>query len=97
MKRRVLLGIGLLPGILGVGFAVYTSAVSAQVSNWPSEGPPQPLPARAVKFPPYEVRTLANGLQVITVAHHEQPAVSMRMVARAGPSRTRQGRLALPT
>ena len=37
----------------------------AQVSNWPSERPPQPLPARAVKFPPYEVRTLANGLQVI--------------------------------
>ena len=63
---------------------MYTSAVSAQVSNWPSEAPPQPLPARAVKFPPYEVRTLANGLQVITVAHHEQPAVSMRMVVRAG-------------
>jgi len=84
MRRRVLLGFGLLPGVLGVGFAVYTSAVSAQVSNWPSEPPPQPLPARAVKFPPYEVRTLVNGLQVITVAHHEQPAVSMRMVVRAG-------------
>jgi zinc protease len=84
MKRRVLLALGLLPGVLGVGFAIYTTVVSAQVSSWPSERPPQPLPARDVKFPPYEVRTLANGLQVITVAHHEQPAVSMRMVVRAG-------------
>jgi zinc protease len=84
MKRRVLLGLGLLPGALGVGFAVYTSVVRAQVTDWPSERPPQPLPARAVKFPPYEVRTLANGLQVVTVSHHEQPAVSMRMVVRAG-------------
>lgn len=80
----MVLGLGLLPGVLGIGFAAYTGIASAQVSVWPYERPPQPLPARDVKFPPYQVRTLANGLQVITVAHHEQPAVSMRMVVRAG-------------
>jgi zinc protease len=56
----------------------------AQVPDWPTERPPRPLPARDVKFPPYEIRTLANGLQVIAVSHHEQPAVSLRLIVRAG-------------
>jgi len=56
----------------------------AQVADWPSERPPRPLPARDVKFPPYQVRTLANGLQVIAVSHHEQPAISLRLLIRAG-------------
>ena len=34
--------------------------------------PPRPLPAKDVRFPPYQVRTLSNGLQVIAVSHHEQ-------------------------
>lgn len=61
-------------------------SLSAQAPNWPSERPPRPLPAREVKFPPYQFRTLANGLQVIAVAHHEQPAVSLRLILRAGGS-----------
>ena len=60
------------------------SSPSAQVPNWPSERPPRPLQAREVKFPPYELRTLSNGMQVVAVLHHEQPAVSMRLLVRAG-------------
>jgi zinc protease len=60
------------------------SAASGQVTEWPSEHEPPPLPAHEVTFPPYEVRTLANGMQVIAVLHHEQPAVSMRLLVRAG-------------
>jgi len=56
----------------------------AQAPNWPNEFPPRPLPARDVNFPPYQMQTLPNGLQVIAVPHHEQPAVSMRMLIRAG-------------
>ena len=56
----------------------------AQVQDWPSERPPRPLEAREVKFPPYSMRTLGNGLQVIAVSHHEQPAVSLRLLIRAG-------------
>ena len=56
----------------------------SQTADWPSERPPRPLPAREVKFPPYEMRTLPNGLQVIAVSHHEQPAVSLRLLIRAG-------------
>jgi zinc protease len=57
---------------------------AAAQNRWPSEGPPRPLPAHDVSFPPYEIRTLANGLQVVAVLHHEQPVVSMRMLVRAG-------------
>ncbi|MGE5814847.1 MAG: M16 family metallopeptidase [Acidobacteriota bacterium] len=59
------------------------SSASAQ-SSWPSERPPGPLPARDVKFPPYDIRTLANGMQVIVVLHHEQPSVSVRLIVRGG-------------
>ena len=68
---------------------------SPSVANWPSERPPRPLPAREVKFPPYEMRTLANGMQVLTVLHHEQPAVTHAAAGRrrrgAGPGRARPG------
>jgi zinc protease len=65
---------------------VCASAVGAfaQVADWPAERPPRPLAARDVKFPPYAIKTLANGLQVIAVSHHEQPAVSLRLIVRAG-------------
>jgi zinc protease len=67
------------------------AAVSAQ--SWPSERPPRPLPARAVDFPPYEIRTLPNGLQVLVVLHHEQPAVSFRLIIKAGSSQEPDSRL----
>jgi zinc protease len=63
-----------------------TLPAAAQVAAWPAERPPRPLPARDVKFPPYQFRTLANGLQVIAVSHHEQPAVSLRLIVRVGGS-----------
>jgi zinc protease len=73
--------------LASVLFLGRSAAVSAtQVRNWPSEGPPRPLPARDIKFPPYELQTLPNGLQVIAVLHHEQPLVSMRLLVRAGSS-----------
>ena len=66
-----------------VAWCVAASA-AAQVLDWPTERPPRPLPAREINFPPYQVRTLANGLQVVAVSHHEQPAVSLRLILRAG-------------
>jgi zinc protease len=80
-----------------VPFAVcllmYAGAAGAQSAReWPSEGPPRPLPARSVKFPPYEVRTLANGMQVVAVLHHEQPAVSVRLLVRAGGAQDPKGK-----
>lgn len=69
---------------IAVTAAMMAAPAIAQVPNWPTENPPRPLPARPVSFPPYEIRTLPNGMQVIVVMHSEQPAVSMRLLTRAG-------------
>ena len=68
------------------------SAGGAQVASWPTENPPRPLPSKAVTFPPYELRTLPNGMQVIVVMHHEQPEVTMRLLVRAGGAYDPQGK-----
>jgi zinc protease len=64
-------------------FVGFRSGV-AGFQDWPREQPPSPLTARHVAFPPYQLRTLANGLQVLVVPHHEQPSVVFRMLIRAG-------------
>jgi zinc protease len=69
--------------------------VSAQAQNWPNEFPPRPLPARNVNFPPYQMQTLPNGLQVIAVLHHEQPTVSIRLLVRAGSAADPQAKTGL--
>jgi zinc protease len=69
--------------------------LAAQTTSWPSESPPRPLAAHDVQFPPYEIRTLENGLQVVAVLHHEQPAVSMRMIVRAGAALDPRGKAGL--
>jgi zinc protease len=86
------------PGMLALCLcaALGLAAPSAMAQPpWPSEGPPRPLPARDVKFPPYDVQTLPNGLQVVVVLHHEQPAVSMRLLVRAGGASDPKGKLGL--
>ena len=68
-------------------------SLAGQAKQWPSERPPRPLEARPVKFPPYEIRKLANGLQVVLVSHHEQPSVSVRMIVRAGAAQDPKGKM----
>ena len=65
---------------------LFPVASGAQIADWPRERPPRPLAARDVDFPPYEIRTLDNGLQVVVVQHHEQPVVTLRMLIKAGAS-----------
>src|SRR5207244_12712705 len=71
------------------------AAQSARPIQWPAEAPPRPLAAREIKFPQYELQTLPNGLQVVAVLHHEQPAVSMRLLIRAGTAHDPKGKLGL--
>ena len=71
--------------LAAVALVVAVGAAGAQaLQQWPKDSPPSPLPARAVSFPPYQIKTLANGLQVLVVLHHEEPSVSFRLVVRAG-------------
>ncbi|MGE3405048.1 MAG: hypothetical protein AB7K63_20845, partial [Vicinamibacterales bacterium] len=75
-------------GLRLVAFGLFAVALAAevcgQVQDWPSENPPRPLSMREAKFPPYDISALANGMQLVTVSHHEQPAVSVRLLVRAG-------------
>jgi zinc protease len=85
MKPCAVLGVTVLLG----------SLVSGQAAQWPRENPPRPLPARAVTFPPYEIRKMANGLQVVLVSQNEQPAISVRMIVRAGAANDPKSKLGL--
>src|SRR6476646_1166272 len=78
-----------------LSLALGAGAASAQVKNWPTESMPRPLAARDIKFPPYELQTLPNGLQVVVVLHHEQPVVTMRLLVRAGTASDPKDKLGL--
>jgi len=80
--------------VLGCGIWVlgFTAHAAAQARDWPSEQAPRPLPAHEVTFPPYEIRTLANGMRVVAVLHHEQPAVSIRLLVGAGSAQDPKGK-----
>ncbi len=90
--------IAVAPWLCGLSVSVsliFTSAVASAQIIWPTEGPPRPLPARNVNFPPYDVQTLPNGLQVVAVVQHEEPSVSMRLLVRAGSASDPKGKLGL--
>jgi zinc protease len=83
----------------GFLFSVFSLSLcglaEAQTRPWPIENPPRPLAAREIKFPPYEIQTLSNGLQVVAVLHHEQPAVTMRLLVRVGAASDPKNKLGL--
>lgn len=90
MRLKTLATFGLL--------TVVTALVAAQAlpsSRWPRESPPRPLPAGPVAFPPYQLRTLPNGMQVVLVSQNEQPAVSVRMIIKAGAAQDPKDRYGL--
>ena len=70
-------------GAAGVAL-IAVALVTAAQQDWPRSQAPAPLPDRPVAFPPYQLKTLPNGLQVLVVLHHEQPSVSFRLLVRAG-------------
>ena len=85
-----------IPIICVLGFGIWVLGFSAQARgqarDWPSEPQPRPLAAHAIEFPPYEIRPLANGMRVVAVLHHEQPAVSIRLLVGAGSAQDPKGK-----
>ena len=96
MSRRVFhLVQSSLVAAVGVMVACVGLTAGQRVADglrWPTERPPRPLSAKPVKFPPYEIRTLPNGLQVVLVSQNEQPVVSARMLVRAGAAQDPKGK-----
>jgi zinc protease len=82
-------------GSTAAAYGKVSQSLAGVARQWPSERPPRPLEPHAVKFPPYEIRKLPNGLQVVIVSHHEQPAVSVRMIVRAGAAQDPKGKMGL--
>jgi zinc protease len=66
--------------------AVSSYAQTAAPAAKPKDPGPPPAPAKDVRFPSFEQKTLANGLRVVVIEQHEQPVVSLRMVLQAGKS-----------
>jgi zinc protease len=70
----ILFGLALLP---------VSAGAPAQQAR-PKAAPPPSKPIEEVKFPAFQQRTLPNGLRVVVIEHHEQPAVTLRLVVDAG-------------
>ncbi len=91
-------GLGLVaatPGLLertSQGGVARSRSEAQDRIEWPRDNPPRPLPAGPVTFPPYEIRKLANGMQVVLVSQNEQPVVSVRMIIRAGAAHDPKGK-----
>ena len=79
-------------GIWALGFFVFARSADAQARDWPSEQAPRPLAAHEITFPPYEIRMLDNGMRIVAVLHHEQPAVSIRLLVAAGSAQDPKGK-----
>ncbi|HSN89034.1 MAG TPA: insulinase family protein [Thermoanaerobaculia bacterium] len=70
--------------LIGLALLLTASGVAAQPAAPAKVTPPPPAPAKDVRFPAFEQKTLPNGLRVVVVEQHEQPAVSLRIVMKAG-------------
>ncbi|RPH56369.1 insulinase family protein, partial [bacterium] len=70
------------------GLALLLTAASAAPAQTPKTKatPPAPKPIEDVRFPAFQQKTLPNGLRVVVIEHHEQPAVTLRLVLDAGKS-----------
>jgi zinc protease len=78
MSRRWAAAVG------GLGLVLIAVGLLTAAQEWPRSTRPAPLPDRPVAFPPYQIKTLPNGLTVLVVLHHEQPSISFRLIVRAG-------------
>ncbi len=75
----------LFPALLALlGLVLSTSnAATAAAAGTPAT-PPPPQPMRQLRFPPFAEHALPNGLRVVLVERHAEPAVSLRLVVPAG-------------
>lgn len=77
MRHAALLALALL--------ALPAAALHAQEAKAPAkQTPPPPKPAKDIRFPAFEERSLPNGLRVVVIEQHETPSVSLRLLVQGG-------------
>ncbi len=57
--------------------------------------PPGPGPAKEVRFPAFQEKTLANGLRIVVIEEHKDPLVSLRLVVKGGRAYEPEGKAGL--
>ena len=72
---------GRILAVLGLTAAGGSLSLAAQAFP---DRPPRPAPLSPVRFPPFKEATLGDGLQLVVIERHEQPAVSVSLSFRAG-------------
>src|SRR4029077_15231869 len=86
---KVLAALALLVASVPAGFSQTAPAAPPAAANPKAMAttpatPPPPAPAKEIRFPAFQQKTLSNGLRVVVIEKHEQPIVSLRMVLAAG-------------
>jgi zinc protease len=86
---KVLAALGLLLASVSAGFSQTAPAAPPAAANPKAMAttpatPPPPAPAKEIRFPAFQQKTLSNGLRVVVIEQHEEPIVSLRMVLAAG-------------
>ncbi|HWM92116.1 MAG TPA: pitrilysin family protein [Thermoanaerobaculia bacterium] len=74
--------------------ALLTGAASAQEAK-PKQTPPPPKPAKEIRFPAFEEKTLANGLRLVVIEQHETPSLSAQLLFPGGKVHAPAGKAGL--
>lgn len=82
--------------IIPVLTALALVAASGAAQQAPAkQTPPPPKPAKEIRFPAFEEKTLANGLRLVVIEQHETPSVSLRLLFPGGKVYTPAGKAGL--
>jgi zinc protease len=84
---KFLAAAGLLLALVPAGFAQAKASTPAT--------PPGPAPAKEIRFPAFQQKTLNNSLRVVVIEQHEQPLVSLRLMLNAGKAYEPDGKAGL--
>lgn len=79
-----------------VSTALVLTLVAASSFAQQKQTPPPPKPAKEIRFPAFEEKTLANGLRVVVIEQHETPSLSLQLLLPAGKVHTPAGKAGLP-
>lgn len=81
--------------IASTALALALVAASAPAQPAPKQTPPPPKPAKEIRFPAFEEKTLANGLRVVAIEQHETPSISLQLLVPGGKVHTPAGKAGL--
>jgi len=95
LSVKTLAAAGLLLATVSAGLAQTAAKPNPKTMPETPATPPPPGPAREVRFPAFQQKTLDNGLLVVVIEQHEQPLVSIRMMLNAGKAYEPDGKAGL--